>query len=173
MILNTSVIGPWLKKTTAALKKYQYVLLVLAIGIGLMLFPQKEPEPEAVPAIAETGENDLQNQLESLLRQVEGAGEVRVLLSWECGTSYSYQTDTEQKITPEGTEERRTTVFASSDGTEEAVAVQTIYPICRGAVVVCQGADRSSVKLAVVRAVSSITGLGSDRITVIKMKSGK
>ena len=173
MNIDTSGIQPWLKKAASFIKKYQYVLLILALGIGLMLIPQKDPEPADIVVEAEAPENDLQHQLEQLLRQVEGAGEVRVLLSWDQGTSYSYQTDTEQRTTPEGTEERRTTVLTSSDGTESAVAVQTIYPICRGAVVVCQGADRSSVRLAVVRAVTSITGLGSDRITVIKMKSGK
>jgi len=36
--------------------------------------------------------------------------------------------------------------------------------------VVCQGADRAGVRLAVVDAVKSVTGLSSDRITVLKMK---
>jgi len=40
----------------------------------------------------------------------------------------------------------------------------------RGAVVVCQGGDNASVRLAVVEAVSNATGLTSDRITVLKMK---
>jgi len=39
-----------------------------------------------------------------------------------------------------------------------------------GAVVVCQGADLAQVRLAVTNAVSSYTGLGCDKITVLKMK---
>lgn len=39
-----------------------------------------------------------------------------------------------------------------------------------GAVVVCQGADQSSVRLDVTNAVAAYTGLGSDKISVIKMK---
>ena len=39
-----------------------------------------------------------------------------------------------------------------------------------GAVVVCAGGDDAKVRLAVTRAVSAYTGLGSDRITVLKMR---
>ena len=39
-----------------------------------------------------------------------------------------------------------------------------------GAVVVCDGADSAAVQLRVMQAVSALTGLGSDKISVIKMK---
>lgn len=39
-----------------------------------------------------------------------------------------------------------------------------------GAVVVCQGADQPGVRLDVTNAVTAYTGLGSDKISVIKMK---
>ena len=39
-----------------------------------------------------------------------------------------------------------------------------------GAVVVCQGADQPYVRLDVTNAVAAYTGLGSDKISVIKMK---
>ena len=43
-----------------------------------------------------------------------------------------------------------------------------LYPTYRGALVVCQGGDRADVRLAVIEAVSVLTGLSSDRITVAK-----
>ena len=39
-----------------------------------------------------------------------------------------------------------------------------------GAVVVCSGADDARVRLTVTNAVAGYTGLGSDKITVMKMK---
>ena len=51
---------------------------------------------------------------------------------------------------------------------EETVVTQTAYPTYRGALVVCQGGDRADVKLAVTAAVSALTGLSSDRVTVVK-----
>ncbi len=42
-----------------------------------------------------------------------------------------------------------------------------------GAVIVCDGAGNASVRLDVLRAVTTYTGFGSDRITVLKMADGK
>ena len=56
-------------------------------------------------------------------------------------------------------------------GSEKEPAVQsTVYPTYQGALVVCDGAERASVRLAVTQAVSSLTGLGSNKIAVVKMK---
>ena len=41
-----------------------------------------------------------------------------------------------------------------------------------GCVVACAGADSAEVRLAVTDAVASYTGLGSDRICILKMTSG-
>jgi stage III sporulation protein AG len=39
-----------------------------------------------------------------------------------------------------------------------------------GAVVIAQGADDPSIKLAIVDAVTKATGLGANKISVLKMK---
>ena len=45
-----------------------------------------------------------------------------------------------------------------------------LSPTYLGAVIVCQGGDSPTVKLAIVEAVSNATGLSADKITVLKMK---
>ena len=42
-----------------------------------------------------------------------------------------------------------------------------------GAVIVCEGADNPTVKLDILRAIGSYTGLGSDKITILKMSNQK
>ena len=42
------------------------------------------------------------------------------------------------------------------------------YPVFQGALVVCEGADQAQVRLAMTQAVSALTGLGTDRITICK-----
>ena len=42
--------------------------------------------------------------------------------------------------------------------------------LLRGAIVVCQGAENPKVALSVVQAVAAVTGLSTNRITVLKMK---
>ena len=43
-------------------------------------------------------------------------------------------------------------------------------PECLGALIVCSGGDDPEVKLRIVNAVCSLTGLGSDRVTILKME---
>ncbi len=88
------------------------------------------------------------------------------MLTKASGTTTEYQQDIEQLEAQERTELRRQTVLVD----DAPIAVRTTYPVYQGAVIVCQGADRASVKLDIIRAVSSLTGLGSDKIIVIKMK---
>ena len=53
---------------------------------------------------------------------------------------------------------------------ETGLVRQVNPPSYLGAVVVCQGGDDPRVQLDIVNAVSRITGLGADRISVLKMK---
>ena len=55
-------------------------------------------------------------------------------------------------------------------GYQEVVVTNQVYPVYQGAVVVCQGAENSAVRLAVTEAVSALTGLSSDRISIVKWK---
>ena len=74
--------------------------------------------------------------------------------------------------TNQDAEGKRVTTVTVSDAqrNENGLIRQVISPKYRGAVIVCQGADDPVVQLAIVEAVSSTTGLGSDRISVLKMK---
>ena len=65
----------------------------------------------------------------------------------------------------------KTTVIITDEERAESGLVQQVIPQkYRGAIVVCQGADSASVRLSVIEAVAKVTGLGTDRISVLKMK---
>ena len=51
------------------------------------------------------------------------------------------------------------------------MTVKRVLPVFRGAVVLCDGADDASVRLSVTQAVSTVCGIGADKVTVLKMKS--
>lgn len=53
-------------------------------------------------------------------------------------------------------------------GTQDVVVTEQVYPTYQGAVIVCQGADDPAVCLSVTEAVAVLTGLGSEKITVVK-----
>ena len=68
-------------------------------------------------------------------------------------------------------QERQVLTVNRGSGRQEVVVTRRMYPVYQGAVVVCQGADSAAVRLAVTQAVSDLTGLGADHISVVKMKS--
>lgn len=152
--------------------KYKYTALIFLLGIALMLMPQKTQNKQ--PA-EQTRENDMENieleeRLEHILGHMDGVGNVEVLLTLETGTSYQYQTDVQTYTKESNTEVQKETVLASDgSGKQIPITVRTTYPTYQGALVLCQGADSAAVRLDIINAVSDLTGLGSDKISVIKM----
>lgn len=163
----------WCSHLVKQVEKYKYALLVLLVGGALLLLPKNtEKKTAEVPAVVTQTEETLSEQLELLLSQVEGAGKTKVLLTPSGGAYYEYQTNTRSETGADGQNLQTETVLAAAgSGREEPLVVRTTYSGYVGAVVVCEGADRAAVRLNIINAVSSLTGLGSDHITVIKMKS--
>lgn len=164
----------WKEKCNALWEKiarYKYALIILLIGVVLMSVPVRERNVNQ--DIAESTiqpQPELSAQLEEILCQIQGAGRTKVLLTQSRGPSVEYQTDTQVHREAENEEKKSDTVLKSAgSGVEEALVTSTACPIYRGALVICEGADRAAVRLSIIQAVSSLTGLGSDKIAVIKM----
>ena len=68
---------------------------------------------------------------------------------------------------PMDTESARLSAFLSR---MEGVGEAEVLLSAEGAVVLCTGAENTAVRLKVTNAVSAYTGLGSDKISVIKIK---
>jgi len=149
--------------------KYKFALLILFLGLGFMMIPEKEePAPELLEPAAEL---TMQEQLQNILASIEGAGRVEVLLTLARGSRVHYQTDRRQDTDGERENlEEKTVIVTGMDRTESGLVLQTDPPVYQGAVIVCQGADRAEVKLAIVEAVRCATGLGANQISVVKMK---
>ena len=156
-------------KVQEAFRKYRFVLLVVLAGILLMALPESENNKKVpmTPPAAVEDIPDLQSSLTTLLGKIQGAGRVQVLLTEAAGEQILYERDEERN----GDQIRKKTVLITgSDRKEGGLVRQVIPPTYQGAVVLCQGADSASIRLAIVEAVSSATGLTSDKITVLKMK---
>lgn len=154
------------------LKKYRYVVLVLIIGVVLMSLPDWEGTKQtAAPEQPKVSYVDPTEELTQILSQIRGAGKVKLLLTVQAGEKTVYQTDRETASTDNSDSVRVETVLVTgSDRGQTGLVQQTIAPEYRGAIVVCQGADDDRVRLAVIEAVADATGLGTDRISVLKMK---
>lgn len=156
-----------MERVIELLKQYRYGVLILLLGIGLMLLPSGEENEASTPVTQTEDTFSVQESLEDILSQIDGAGKVSVLLTQSAGEITIYQQNTDQS----GETLREDTVVVSNESREEDGLVrQVIPPKYQGAIIVCQGGDRAAVRLAIVEAVSGVTGLTSDKITVLKMK---
>lgn len=152
-----------------ALGKYIYVILVIAVGIVLLLLPSggRDSPREETPAREEGAAFDLEafeEKLEHTLSQVEGAGETKVVLTLDGGSRRVLARN--QDRDGDGGGSNTVVTVGRGSGTQEVVPLQTVAPEFRGALIVCPGGGNAAVRLKLIEAVSALTGLGSDRISV-------
>ena len=149
-------------------KKFLLPGCILLLGVLLLLLPGKKQDSSAPeqPESTEFSLEDFTVELEQRLSGIQGAGEVRVLLTLESDGTYEYQQDKTQSQGSDTAQSQEETVLYRQDGSDRPVTRCYRYPEFRGAVVVCPGAGSPGVELAMKEAVSSLTGLGMDRICV-------
>lgn len=161
-------------KITELIKKYRYAVLVLVVGIGLMMIPSpsaKKEETVIVPQAETKAAVSVEERLESVLSKIVGAGKVEVMLTVGIGEETIYQVDENTSDSGSAnTVEKNTVTVTDAQRNQTGLVCQVNPPVYLGAIVVCEGAGDPSVQYAIVDAVSKITGLGANRISVLKMK---
>lgn len=162
------------KKITDKMHRYRYALLVVLIGLILMILPNKKTETsdtvKTVPVTMQA-DRDMEENLSEILSKIQGAGDVYVMLTTTRGEEIIYQTDHDDTRDPDKSSNKTDTVTVTDANRNETGLIrQTNPPKYLGAIVVCSGADDPSVRLSIVDAVSKVTGIGTNRISVLKMK---
>ena len=159
-------IGAIKTKVVSLFDKYKYILLILAAGVVLMVIPTGNSETTVK---SQTDDYKLREskaihqELSELLSNVDGAGEVQVMLTVSQGQQTIFQEETSNASV-------QTVIITDADRNESGLIVQVNAPVYQGAIVLCQGADDPSVRLNITEAVSKVTGLGTNQIAILKMK---
>ena len=165
------------EKLISYVKKYKYVALVVLVGVVLMLLPSGKGEQQDTVEPVNVSEGyslaETERRMEQVLGRIRGVGQVQVMLTEDADGEKQLAQDTKLSYSgstkaPEDYSRSSEVVLADSSGEDTVVVTRQQYPTYRGALVVCQGGDRADVKLAVTEAVSALTGLSSDRVTVAK-----
>lgn len=156
----------------ASWQRYRLVWLVILAGLVLLMLPLGGGEKEVLAESPVQSDFDLaetEARLAEALSKIKGAGEVTVVLTVANGPRQVLAQDVEER--GEGGEERRETVVLSKgSGSQETVTVQEVYPRYQGALLVCPGGDDPTVRLQLTEAMSALTGLGADKISISKGK---
>ena len=174
--MNAGTWKEWGGKVKTVAERYKFVLLVLLAGVVLLLWPTGEPSDQSGTGTTQTQEVDydvevLEEKLSRTLSKVEGAGTVEVVLSVQSGPRQILARDSDRETGEGESHSQETTVILSrGSGVEDTVTVQQLSPQFRGALVVCSGGGDPSVRLALTEAVSALTGLGADKISICEGK---
>lgn len=170
----------WLEKLVRGRKGLVVYGAVLVLLVGLYLLYSQE-KPETSPVTVVTEEAGLEERLGEVLGEMRGAGQVRVLITYETGeelvTATVSTTDESISGSGEGTSssQKRETVQPATVTTEagqQAIVLYEKEPQIRGVLVVAEGAGDPSVRLNLQRAVMAVTGVSLDRIEVFEMGYG-
>lgn len=162
--------------------RYKFVFLIVLVGVILLAWPfgshsenSNQNEPRSGGTTLTNGQTlaETEEKMKNILSQIDGVGDLQLMLTVEStgeqqlaqNTELSYSGETKA---PDDYSRKSDTVVLSGDNGDETVVTKSVSPTYRGALVVCQGAGSAEVKLAVTQAVAALTGLSSDRITVVK-----
>ena len=177
------------KLTSLFQKENRIKLLVLTGLVGIMLIflsslglgdDKAEIKSESFNEASYTDE--LQKKVCSMVESIEGVGRAKVTISLETSESFEFakerktQSDTskdlrleeEQRVSQRLENENKYIIIEDEHGTKKPVIETAYTPSVRGAVIVCEGGGSSSVKTRVTKAVTTILGIGWDKVFVVK-----
>lgn len=127
---------------------------------------------------------DLQSNLERILSNIDGVGEVSVLLTYSESSELvplydetKSETTTEEADTSGGkrtttdTNTQRSAIMQENSSGEKSIITQkTVSPKIEGAIITAEGGENANVKTQIIQAVEAATGLATHKIQVFKLK---
>ncbi len=115
----------------------------------------------------------LESKLESVLSQVKGAGQVKVMITLDGSPELVYAMDSDSKVSNSSsggttTTSSQTPIIVSKNGSSSPLILTEILPKVKGVIVVSSGANDVSIKLDILNSVSTLLGISTDKINVLK-----
>lgn len=165
MVINMDI----LKKLNG--KKGSAVIAVLAVlGVILIMFPKGDTESKASKADTyvqiTTYTEKLEEKIRSLCSAVDGAGNVRVLVTLECSSEFVYADNRTESVDSAGSSYSSDYLIIEDKNGTAPVTLTEIYPKIRGVAVVCDGGDLPAVKSKLTGLLSAALGISTSRISV-------
>ena len=131
-----------------------------------------------------TDESGLVSDLENILTNINGVGQVKVMVTYsetskvmpvyneENTEENTEETDSEggtRKVTQ--IDSRKEVIYEENDGNKSLITQSVVSPKVEGAIITAEGANDANVKNNIIEAVSAVTGLATHKIQVFKMSS--
>ena len=145
---------------------------MLLIGLSELL-PSRNSEESAaaVTLTASQVEQALEQRITALLRQVEGVGSCRVMVTLESGTRMVYAADAVSSTGADGAASlSESYLTVDTDAGPVGLLLTRIQPTVKGVAVVCDGGDSDAVRQRVIQVVSTAFHISERRVCVVKQE---
>ena len=164
--------------------KKNIILVAIAIFIMVLLLVSEFLTPENTENISKENTEIYSSQyiektekeLEALLENISGAGEVKVMITLEnCyenvfAKGYSEKNDSKTDSQKSESEEEYI-IIKNGSNNEECLVVKVLQPTVKGVAVIAQGAGNTQVKNAITQTVCALFDISTAKVSVEKMGS--
>ncbi len=162
-----------LRKKLKADKKLLFLLALGLLGGLLLLFSSGQEK-----SVADTGDDaalqqteaEIEERLCTLLRSVEGAGRVKVMVTVDSLYEKTVAINTESESGEQENAYKGEYVLIEQSGDTDGLVLKITSPVIRGVGITCEGAASSAVKQELIRLTSATLGISVNRIWVTTMK---
>ena len=166
-------------------KKAKIILIALLCAIMIIIYfiPEKSNNRESAN-INNNTQNTItkEQQLESVLKNIKGVGDVSVMITYEsssevvCANNVQTETNTVTEKSENGgikesetIIENKTPVTVGSGDGENALVIIENEPKIKGVIVVAQGAENLTVKLNLQKAVETVLQVEPSQVDIFAM----
>lgn len=150
------------------------IILMCMDKTGIYAIKEQNEEPQRENAVS-ANEDMLELRLEQLLSMVEGAGQVKVMITYKTGREIVAAVDSTEDISKENDGEKtaenrkyeRKLVLKEN---KEPVILKEVYPKPEGVLIVAQGGGNAETSQKLTSAAMALLNVDEHKIEVLKMK---
>ncbi len=160
------------------LKSIKHIEIIVAVILGaivLLIYFSTFTSSSSKTSFEATSTTEyatmLEHKLENVIKQIDGVGNVSVMVTLSSGPEYVYATNDEELINKnEGGNTSSTTTTITKEPiiiSGDVVVVKEIMPTVGGVVVVAGGAKDTRVKLEIIKAIQALLDVPQANIEVL------
>jgi len=142
------------------------VLVILLVYITYFVQGTNEVKTEIVESFNNSTEEyiiALEEKLENVLSDIEGAGRVNVAITFSSGfvNQYAYEETSKDTLSSSNTS---TNLILVND---EPIIISQSYPTIAGVLVVAEGGEKLKVKLDILSSIQTLLDVANENITIL------
>lgn len=153
----------WIENSIKFIKKHKTeALIIIGVLSALILLLASGCEKQTESKIktdTKIYEEQIEKRLYEIISGMDGVGNVKIMVTAECGTEYVYAKNEES-----GENNSKSDYFTNGD--KDTVLIKEVEPKIRGVAIVCDGGGNADIQFKIIKLVSGVLKISTNRIFV-------